>query len=56
MNDFERLKKNIQYTIKIVTIDNIQKHNKMYNENPKLDKMFFKNDVNHVIQVTQFQL
>ena len=41
---------------KIVTIDDIQKHNKMYNKNSKLNKMSFKDDVNHVIQLTRFQL
>ena len=41
---------------KIVTIDDIQKHNKMYDENPKLKEMFFKNDVSHVVQFTRFQL
>ena len=39
-----------------MTIDNIQKHNKMYNENSKLNEMFFKNDVSHVVQFTRFQL
>ena len=41
---------------KIVTIDDIQKHNKMYSENSKFNEMFFQNDVNHVVQFTRFQL
>ena len=39
-----------------MTIDDIQKYNKIYDENSKLNKMFFKNDVSHVIQFTQSQL
>ena len=39
-----------------MTIDDIQKHNKMYDENSKLNKMFFKDDVSHVVQLTRFQL
>ena len=42
--------------IKIVTIGGIQKHNKMHNENSKLNEMSFKNDINHVVQFTRFQL
>ena len=42
--------------IKIMTIDDIQKYNKMYDENSKLNEMFFKDDVSHVVQFTQFQL
>ena len=38
---------------KIVTIDDIQKHNKMYDENSKLNAMFFKDDINHVVQLTR---
>ena len=56
MNDFRTLKKNTQYTTKIVIINDIQKHNRMYKENSKFNKMFFKNDVGHVIQFTRFQL
>ena len=39
-----------------MTIDDIQKYNKIYNENSKLNKMFSKDDINHIIQFTQFQL
>ena len=39
-----------------MTIDNIHKHNKMYNRNSKLNEMFFENDVSHVVQSTRFQL
>ena len=39
-----------------MTINDIQKHNKIYDENPKLNEMFFKDDVNHIVQSTQFQL
>ena len=35
---------------KTVTIENIQKHNKIYDENLKFNETFFKNDVNHVVQ------
>ena len=42
--------------IKIVTIDDIQKYNKMYDENSKFNGMSFKDDVSHVVQFTQFQL
>ena len=56
MNDFKTLKKNIQYTTKIVTIDDIQKYNKTYDENPKLNEMFFKDNISHIIQFTRFQL
>ena len=41
---------------KIVTSDDIQKHNKMYNENSELNEIFFKNDIDHVIQFTRSQL
>ena len=41
---------------KIVTIDDIQKHNKIYDRNSKLNEISFKDDVNHIIQFTQFQL
>ena len=39
-----------------MTIDNIQKHNKMYDENLKLNEMFFKSDVNHIVQFTRSQV
>ena len=39
-----------------MTIDNIQKHNRMYDENPKFNEMSFKNDINHIIQFTRSQL
>ena len=42
--------------MKVVTIDNIQKHNRMYNENSKFNEMFFKDDISHVVQFTRFQL
>ena len=42
--------------MKIVTINYIQKYNKMYNENSKFNEMFFKDDVNYVIQFTRSQL
>ena len=41
---------------KIVTIDDIQKHNRIYDGNSKLNEISFKDDVNHVIQFTQSQL
>ena len=34
---------------KIVTIDDIRKHNKIDNENSKLNEMFFKDDISHVV-------
>ena len=52
INDFKALEKNTQYTTKIVTIDDIQKHNKMYNKNSKLNEMSFKDDVSHIVQLT----
>ena len=39
-----------------MTIKDIQKYNRIYNENSKLNGMFFKDDVNHVVQFTRFQL
>ena len=39
---------------KVVTVDDVQKHNKMYNKNSKFNKMSFKDDVSHVIQFMQF--
>ena len=39
---------------KIVTIDDIQKYNKIYNEKSKLNRMSFKDNINHVIQFTRF--
>ena len=39
-----------------MTINNIQKHNRMYNENSKLNEMFLKNDINYIVQFTQFHL
>ena len=56
MNDFKTLKKNTQYTTKVVTIDDIQKYNKMYDENSKFNEMSFKDDVSHVVQFMRFQL
>ena len=56
MNDFRTLKENIQYMTKIVTIDDIQQHNKIYSEYSKLNKISFKNNINHIIQFTQSQL
>ena len=56
MNDLKTLKKNTQCTTKIVTIDDIQKHNRMYDENSKFNEMSFKNDINHVVQSMRFQL
>ena len=50
IKDLKTLKKHIQYTTKIVTIENIQKHNKTYDENLKLNKTSFKNDVNRIMQ------
>ena len=41
---------------KIVTIDNIQKHNKIYDENLKFNEISFKDNDNHVVQFTRFQL
>ena len=41
---------------KVVTIENIQKHNKIYDENLKLNETFFKDDVSHVVQSARFQL
>ena len=41
---------------KIVTINDIQKYNKIYNENSKFNEISFKDDVNHVVQSTRFQL
>ena len=37
-------------------IDDIQRNNKMYNENSKFNEIFFKNYVNYIVQFTQFQL
>ena len=56
MSDLKTLKKNIQYTPKVVIIDDIQKHNKIDDENSKLNKTFFKDDINHVVQSTRSQL
>ena len=39
-----------------MTIDDIQKYNKRYDENSKLNEMSFKDDINYVIQLTSFQL
>ena len=39
-----------------MTIDNIQKYNRIYNENPKLNERSFKNDINHIVQLTRSQL
>ena len=39
-----------------MTINDIQKHNKMFDENSKLNEMTFKDDVSHVVQLTQSQL
>ena len=41
---------------KVVIINDIQKHNKMYNGNSKLNEMSFKDDVSYIIQFMQFQL
>ena len=41
---------------KVVIIDDIQKHNKMYDRNSKLNGMSFKDNINHVIQLLQIQL
>ena len=41
---------------KIVTINDIQKYNKMYNRNSKFNEMFFKDDVNHIVRFTRSQL
>ena len=54
VNNLKILKKHTQYTTKIVTIENIQKHNKIYDENLKFNKTFFKNDINRVVQLAQF--
>ena len=56
MNNFRTLKKETQYTTKIVTIDDIQKHNKMYDENSKFNEMSSKDDISHVVRFTRFQL
>ena len=40
----------------MMIIDDIQKYNKMYNKNSKLNEMFFKDNVSHIVQFTQFQL
>ena len=56
VNDLKTLKKHIQYTTKIVTIENIQKYNKIYNENLKFNKTSFENDVSHVVQSARSQL
>ena len=39
-----------------MTIDDIQKHNKIYDENSKFNEMSFKDNVNHVVQFTRSQL
>ena len=39
-----------------MTINDIQKRNKMYGENSKLNGIFFKNNVNYIVQFTRFQL
>ena len=52
MNNFKILKK-IQYTTKIVIIDDIKKHNKMYDENSKPNKKIFNDNINHVVQFTR---
>ena len=54
INDLKTLKKHTQYTTKIVTIENIQKHNKIYDENLKFNETFFKNNVNRVVQSARF--
>ena len=56
VNDLKTLKKHTQYTTKIVTIENIQKHNKIYDENLKFNETFFKNDVSRVMQFARSQL
>ena len=35
--------------MKVVTIDDIQKHNKIYNENSKFNEISFKDDISHVV-------
>ena len=35
--------------MKIVTINDIQKYSKMYDENSKLNQMSFKDNVNYII-------
>ena len=54
VNDLKTLKKHTQYTTKVVTIENIQKHNKIYDENLKFNETFFKNNVNYVVQSARF--
>ena len=39
-----------------MTINDIQKHNKMYDKNSKFNEMSFKDDINYVIQFTRSQL
>ena len=39
-----------------MTIDDVQKHNRMYDGNSKFNEMFFKNNVSHIVQSTRFQL
>ena len=39
-----------------MTINNIQKHNRMYDKNSKLNGISFLNDINHVIQLTRSRL
>ena len=39
-----------------MTINDIQKYNKIYDKNSKLNEMFFKNDISHVVQSIRFQL
>ena len=56
MNNLKTLKKNTQYTIEIVTINDIQRHNTMYDENSKFNEISFRDDLNHVIQFTRSQL
>ena len=41
---------------KIVIIEDIKKYNKMYDENSKLNGISFKDDINYIVQFTQFQL
>ena len=55
MNDLRIIKK-IQYTIKIVIINDIQKYNKIYNENSKFNEISFKDDINHIVQFIRSQL
>ena len=42
--------------MKVVTINDIQKHNKIYKENSKFNEILFKDNISHVVQFTRFQL